>query len=153
MLLRDKSQARSVSALLVVPAVSVVGWKYTRVSLSAARLRALVLLRLVEAMDCQVVPLDAELAEVFGTHNTFSLFVRPDNYIAFITTRDDPWPEVRSYLRDVLATRGVLAQTDTALTKLRRELAAIRHEEKPTGHVRAETRGMFGRLRDAFNGL
>ena len=37
--------------------------------------------------------------------------------------------------------------------ELLRELAAIRNEEKPTGQVREENKGMFGRLRDAFNGL
>ncbi len=31
------------------------------------------------------------------------------------------------------------------------QLAAIRGEEKPSGQVRAGSKSMFGRLRDAFN--
>ena len=51
----------------------------------------------------------------------------------------------------------MLVETPTRLDarqeELLRELAAIRHEENPTGQVREENKGMFGRLRDAFNGL
>jgi molecular chaperone DnaJ len=64
-------------------------------------------------------------------------------------------PGLRSGRGDLVVT--VLVETPTKLDarqeELLRELAALRHEEKPTGQVREENRGMFGRLRDAFNGL
>ena len=63
-------------------------------------------------------------------------------------------PGLRAGRGDLIVT--VLVETPTQLDprqeELLRELAAIRHEEKPTGQVREESRGMFGRLRDAFNG-
>lgn len=40
---------------------------------------------------------------------------------------------------------------DPRQEELLRELAAIRGEEQPTGQVKAGGKGMFGRLRDAFN--
>ncbi|QYJ04652.1 molecular chaperone DnaJ [Nocardioides panacisoli] len=40
---------------------------------------------------------------------------------------------------------------DGRQTELLRELAALRHEEQPTGSVGPAPRGMFGRLRDAFS--
>ena len=50
---------------------------------------------------------------------------------------------------------NVVVETPTRLDprqeELLRELAAIRGEEAPTGQVRAAHKGMFGRLRDAFN--
>ena len=50
---------------------------------------------------------------------------------------------------------NVVVETPTRLDprqeELLRELAAIRGEEAPTGQVRASHKGMFGRLRDAFN--
>ena len=71
------------------------------------------------------------------------------------TMRGRGVPGLRAGRGDLVVT--VLVETPTSSTprqeELLRELAAIRHEEKPTGQVRAETQGMFGRLRDAFNGL
>lgn len=40
---------------------------------------------------------------------------------------------------------------DPRQEELLTELAAIRGEEQPSGHVRPSNKGMFGRLRDAFN--
>jgi molecular chaperone DnaJ len=40
---------------------------------------------------------------------------------------------------------------DARQEELLRELAAIRGEEDPSGHVRPASKSMFGRLRDAFN--
>lgn len=40
---------------------------------------------------------------------------------------------------------------DARQTELLRELAAVRGEESPDGHVGATSRSMFGRLRNAFN--
>jgi molecular chaperone DnaJ len=64
-------------------------------------------------------------------------------------------PGLRSGRGDLVVT--VLVETPTRLDarqeELLRELAAIRHEENPTGLVREENKGMFGRLRDAFTQL
>nr|WP_221634642.1 molecular chaperone DnaJ [Nocardioides luti] len=50
---------------------------------------------------------------------------------------------------------NIIVETPTRLDarqeELLHELAAIRHEEQPTGQVRASSRSVFGRLRDAFN--
>jgi molecular chaperone DnaJ len=50
---------------------------------------------------------------------------------------------------------SVIVETPTMLDprqeELLRELAAIRGEEEPTGKVRAASKSVFGRLRDAFN--
>jgi molecular chaperone DnaJ len=43
------------------------------------------------------------------------------------------------------------SRLDPRQEELLRELAAIRGEETPTGQVRASHKGVFGRLRDAFN--
>lgn len=40
---------------------------------------------------------------------------------------------------------------DGRQTELLQELAALRNEEQPTGHVGPTARGVFGRLRDAFS--
>jgi len=62
-------------------------------------------------------------------------------------------PGLRSGRGDLVVT--VLVETPTKLDprqeELLRELAAIRHEENPSGLPREEGRSMFGRLRDAFN--
>jgi molecular chaperone DnaJ len=64
-------------------------------------------------------------------------------------------PGLRSGRGDLVVT--VLVETPTKLDarqeELLRELAAIRQEEKPTGQLREESKGMFGRLRDAFDRL
>jgi molecular chaperone DnaJ len=50
---------------------------------------------------------------------------------------------------------AIVVDTPTRLDErqeeLLRELAAIRGEESPQGHVRAPQKSVFGRLRDAFN--
>jgi len=40
---------------------------------------------------------------------------------------------------------------DARQEELLRELAALRHEESPDGRIQPAQKGMFGRLRDAFN--
>jgi molecular chaperone DnaJ len=64
-------------------------------------------------------------------------------------------PGLRSGRGDLVVT--ILVETPTRLDarqeELLRELAAIRQEEKPTGQLRDENKGMFGRLRDAFDRL
>ncbi|HSH53641.1 MAG TPA: FAD-dependent monooxygenase [Methylotenera sp.] len=39
-----------------------------------------------DILDYQVLPLSPELATMFGTNKTFTLLLRPDNYIGFITS-------------------------------------------------------------------
>jgi molecular chaperone DnaJ len=62
-------------------------------------------------------------------------------------------PGLRGGRGDLVVT--VVVDTPTRLddrqAELLRELAEIRGEEAPEGHVRAPHKSMFGRLRDAFN--
>jgi molecular chaperone DnaJ len=91
-----------------------------------------------------------------GVEKSFELEIKPGTQSGSAQVlRGRGVPGLRAGRGDLVVT--VLVETPTRLDprqeELLRELAAIRHEEKPTGHVREETRGMFGRLRDAFNGL
>ena len=63
-------------------------------------------------------------------------------------------PGLRGGRGDLIVTVNVETPTrlDARQEELLRELAALRGEEQPTGHVRATQRSVFGRLRDAFNG-
>ena len=47
--------------------------------------------------DYHVVPIDAQVREIFGADREFSVFLRPDNYIAFISSEISQ-NEVREYL-------------------------------------------------------
>ena len=40
--------------------------------------------------DCHVIPMSAKVSEIFETEEEFSVFVRPDNYIAFISSEIPP---------------------------------------------------------------
>jgi molecular chaperone DnaJ len=91
-----------------------------------------------------------------GVETTFELDIRPGTQSGSSQVlRGRGVPGLRSGRGDLVVT--VLVETPTRLDprqeELLRELASIRNEEKPTGQVREENRGMFGRLRDAFNGL
>jgi hypothetical protein len=48
--------------------------------------------------DCQVLPIDARLSELFEKEKEFSVFLRPDNHIAFISAEISPL-NVAEYLR------------------------------------------------------
>ena len=48
-------------------------------------------------VDYHVVPLDERVREIFGTDKEFSIFLRPDNYIAFISS-EISLNKVREYL-------------------------------------------------------
>lgn len=39
-----------------------------------------------ELVDFNIIPLDPQIAAIFGTHQSFSILLRPDNYIALIST-------------------------------------------------------------------
>jgi molecular chaperone DnaJ len=91
-----------------------------------------------------------------GVETSFTLDIKPGTQSGSSQVlRGRGVPGLRSGRGDLVVT--VLVETPTKLDprqeELLRELASIRNEEKPTGQVREESRGMFGRLRDAFNGL
>jgi molecular chaperone DnaJ len=91
-----------------------------------------------------------------GVETSFDLEIKPGTQSGSSQVlRGRGVPGLRSGRGDLVVT--VLVETPTKLDdrqeELLRELAAIRQEEKPTGQLHEENRGMFGRLRDAFNGL
>ncbi|MGV0026044.1 FAD-dependent monooxygenase [Phormidesmis priestleyi] len=53
-----------------------------------------------EFVDFNFIPLDPQVVEVFGTNQAFSVFLRPDNYIAFISTETSLKP-VKTYLKEL----------------------------------------------------
>jgi 2-polyprenyl-6-methoxyphenol hydroxylase-like FAD-dependent oxidoreductase len=54
----------------------------------------------LEWVDLKVIPLTQHVAEVFGLNHAFSLLLRPDNYIAFITSEASP-DRVKTYLKEL----------------------------------------------------
>lgn len=54
-----------------------------------------------ELMDTHVVPLYPHVVEIFGMNQPFSLLLRPDNYIAWISS-EAPTNGVRRYLTEIL---------------------------------------------------
>ncbi len=52
-------------------------------------------------VDCHVVPLYPHVAERLGVTRPFSLLLRPDNYIGFITEENEP-ARVATYLSEVI---------------------------------------------------
>lgn len=48
-----------------------------------------------------VWPLSEEVAEIFGTNKPFSVLLRPDNYIGFVTS-GEPLSELRAYFNNVI---------------------------------------------------
>ncbi len=63
-------------------------------------------------------------------------------------------PHLRSQVRgDLVVTIDVETPTklDDRQQELLRELASLRHEESPDGKIQTPHKGVFGRLRDAFN--
>lgn len=48
--------------------------------------------------DCHVIPITERVTEIFERDDEFSVFLRPDNYIAFISA-DDPARMVEEYLQ------------------------------------------------------
>jgi len=43
-----------------------------------------------ELIDFNVIPVDSQVVEVFGTNQSFSVLLRPDNYITFISIETSP---------------------------------------------------------------
>ncbi|MGI8470444.1 MAG: FAD-dependent monooxygenase [Pyrinomonadaceae bacterium] len=52
-------------------------------------------------IDYKTIPLYPHIAEIFGTNKTFSVFVRPDGHVGFIT-RENPIDELDKYLTENL---------------------------------------------------
>ena len=52
-------------------------------------------------VDHLVFPLSPRVAEIFGSNEPFSVLLRPDNYIAFISS-GDVLPELRAYFTNVI---------------------------------------------------
>ncbi|MGI9036581.1 MAG: FAD-dependent monooxygenase [Pyrinomonadaceae bacterium] len=52
-------------------------------------------------IDYKTIPLYPRVAEIFGTNQTFAVFVRPDNHIGFIT-RENAIDELHKYLTENL---------------------------------------------------
>jgi hypothetical protein len=50
-----------------------------------------------DLIDCQSFPSDAHVAEIFGAYKQFSLFLRPDNHVGFVSEQISA-DEVKSYL-------------------------------------------------------
>ncbi|MEK6321227.1 MAG: FAD-dependent monooxygenase [Acidobacteriota bacterium] len=50
-----------------------------------------------ELVDFNVIPLYPQVAEVFGTNNSFNVLLRPDNYVGLISTETSS-SELRAYL-------------------------------------------------------
>jgi hypothetical protein len=53
-----------------------------------------------EFIDFNVIPLYPQVAEVFDTNNSFNVLLRPDNYIAFISTAAS-LNRVKIYLKEL----------------------------------------------------
>jgi molecular chaperone DnaJ len=86
---------------------------------------------------------------------SFDLEVRPGTQSGTDQTiRGYGVPSLRGGRGDLVVTVVVETPTslDPAQEDLLQQLAALRGETKPDGQLRASSRGVFGRLRDAFNG-
>jgi molecular chaperone DnaJ len=86
---------------------------------------------------------------------SFDLEVRPGTQSGTDQTiRGYGVPGLRGGRGDLVVT--VIVETPTSLDpaqeELLHQLAALRGEQQPTGQLRPSSRGVFGRLRDAFNG-
>ena len=89
-----------------------------------------------------------------GVETTFELDIKPGTQSGTEQVlRGRGVPGLRGGRGDLVVT--VVVETPTRLDErqeeLLRELAALRGEEQPSGHVRPGSKSVFGRLRDAFN--
>lgn len=97
---------------------------------------------------------DIEQGAGSGVETSFELEIRPGTQSGVEQVlRGRGVPGLRGGRGDLVVTIGVEtpARLDPRQEELLRELAAIRGEEQPTGQVRAASKTVFGRLRDAFN--
>ena len=54
-----------------------------------------------DLLDQYRVPLNPQIAEIFGTDKTFQVFLRPDNYIAYISSETSSRRFV-AYLKEII---------------------------------------------------
>ena len=99
--------------------------------------------------------LEADVAEADSEMDLWlDLEIRPGTQSGTEQTiRGRGVPHLRSQVRgDVVVTIEVETpgRLDDRQEELLRELAALRHEESPDGHIQTPHKGVFGRLRDAF---
>ena len=102
--------------------------------------------------------LEADLAEAPegapAWETSFDLEIKPGTQShSEITLRGRGVPGLRGGRGDLVVRVIVETPTrlDAAQEELLRQIATLRHEEKPDGGI-GQPKGMFGRLRDAFNG-
>ena len=105
-------------------------------------------------LELPTLEADVEQGADSGVETTFELEIRPGTQSGSEQVlRGYGVPGLRGGRGDLVVT--ILVETPTRLDErqeeLLRELAAIRGEEQPTGHVRPSSKSVFGRLRDAFN--
>jgi len=89
-----------------------------------------------------------------GLETSFDLEIRPGTQSGTQQVlRARGVPGLRGGRGDLVVTVAVETpgRLDPRQEELLRELAAIRGEEQPLGHLRPGTKSVFGRLRDAFN--
>jgi molecular chaperone DnaJ len=97
---------------------------------------------------------DIEQGAGSGVETSFELEIRPGTQSgAEQVLRGRGVPGLRGGRGDLVVSIGVDTPTklDPHQEELLRELAALRGEEQPTGHVQPGSKSVFGRLRDAFN--
>jgi molecular chaperone DnaJ len=104
----------------------------------------------------QLPLLEADIAEADSDMELWvDLDIRPGTQSGAETTlRGRGIPHLRSQVRgDIVVTIEVETpgRLDERQQELLRELAVLRHEESPDGRIQTPQKGMFGRLRDAFN--
>jgi molecular chaperone DnaJ len=99
--------------------------------------------------------LEADLPDVAPEDATFDLEIKPGTQSGTEQVlRERGVPGLRGGRGNLVVTIQVETPTklDSAQEDLLRQLAAARGEEQPEGQLRASTKGVFGRFRDAFNG-
>ncbi len=104
----------------------------------------------------QLPLLEADVAEADSDMELWvDLEIRPGTQSGTETTlRGRGVPHLRSQVRgDTIVTVEVETpgRLDAAQEALLRELAKLRHEESPDGHIQSPQKSVFGRLKNAFN--
>ncbi len=104
----------------------------------------------------QLPLLEADVAEADSDMELWvDLEIRPGTQSGTETTlRGRGVPHLRTHVRgDLVVTVDVETpgRLDDEQQELLRELAKLRHEESPDGHIHSPQKSVFGRLKDAFN--
>ena len=97
--------------------------------------------------------LEADLPDADPATTSFELEIKPGTQSgAEQVLRERGVPGLRGGRGNLIVTIQVETPTklDAAQEELLRQIATLRGEEQPEGHMRASTKGVFGRFRDAF---